>query len=51
MFQNSNLFQFVWGVEHVGDVLGGLGLRLGLQRRDLHRVVGRPVSFSSLNTV
>ena len=32
----SNLFQFVRSVEHVGDVLGGLGLRLGLEGCDLH---------------
>ena len=32
----SNLFQFVRSVEHVGDVLGGFGLRLGLEGGDLH---------------
>ena len=32
----SNLFQFVGSVEHVGDVLGGFGLRLGLEGGDLH---------------
>ena len=32
----SNLFEFVWRVQHVGDVLGGLGLRLGLEGGDLH---------------